>query len=167
MQPAPPTLHLMCGKIASGKSTLAARLGTDPGTVMIAEDDWLGGLFGDEIASVGDYVRCAAKLRPIMGAHVAALLGAGVSVVLDFPANTVETRQWMRTILEQTGASHVMHVLDVPDTVCLNRLDARNAKGGHAFAATREQFRRISSHYIEPRPEEGFHVVVHDGSGPL
>lgn len=33
---APATLHLLCGKIASGKSTLAAELSAAPGCVVIS-----------------------------------------------------------------------------------------------------------------------------------
>lgn len=157
-----PTLHLLCGKIASGKSTLTARLGSLDATVVIAEDDWLNALYSDEMSSISDYVRCTSKLRQIMGPHVAALLNAGISVVLDFPANTVETRDWMRGILEQTNAAHQLHVLDVPDEVCMARLNARNAHGDHPFAVTEEQFRQISSHFRAPSPDEGFDIVLHE-----
>lgn len=160
-----PTLHLVCGKIASGKSTLTAGLGRAAGTVVIAEDAWLHALFADQMASVSDYVRCSAKLREAIGPHIAALLNVGVSVVLDFPANTVETRRWMRGILDRTDASHVLHVLDVPDEVCLARLRARNAGGDHPFAATEEQFRRIAAHFVPPSPDEGFTIVVHRDGG--
>lgn len=157
-----PTLHLVCGKIASGKSTLTARLGSLEGTVVIAEDDWLGVLYADEMTSISDYVRCTSKLRRIMGPHVASLLNAGVSVVLDFPANTLETRNWMRGILDQTNAAHQLHVLDVPDEVCLARLRARNAQGDHPFTATEEQFRQISRHFLPPSADEGFNIVLHE-----
>lgn len=33
-----PTLHLVCGKAAAGKSTLAGELGQGAGVVVIAED---------------------------------------------------------------------------------------------------------------------------------
>ncbi|MYM54170.1 AAA family ATPase [Thalassovita mangrovi] len=160
-----PTLHMLCGKIAAGKSTLSSRLEGQDGTVLIAEDDWLNALFAEEMATAADYVRYAAKLRQAMGPHVAALLNAGVSVVLDFPANTVENRAWMRGILQATGAAHQLHVLDVPDEVCLARLRARNAQGDHPFAATEAQFRQFSKHYVAPSPEEGFDVVVHGVEG--
>lgn len=139
-----PTLHLLCGKIASGKSTLTAQLGCLEGTVVIAEDDWLDALYSDEMSSLSDYVRCSSKLRKIIGPHVASLLNAGVSVVLDFHANTIEARNWMRGILEQTNAGHKLHVLDVPDEICMARLHARNAQGDHPFAATEEQFQQVS-----------------------
>lgn len=38
------TLHMLCGMIASGKSTMAAQLGATTGTVLIAEDAWLDAL---------------------------------------------------------------------------------------------------------------------------
>lgn len=154
-------LHMLCGKIASGKSTLAAELARAPGTVLIAEDEWLGALYGGEMADIADFVRRSAMLRAAMGPHVAHLLNAGVSVVLDFQANTVESRSWMRTILDETGAAHRLHVLSASDETCLARLRERNAAGTHAFAATEAQFHRISAHHVEPTPDEGFEVVVH------
>lgn len=161
MPPLPPTLHLLCGKAASGKSTLTAELGRLGGTVVIAEDDWLNALFSSEMSSLSDYVRCMTKLRTIMGPHVTSLLNAGVSVVLDFQANTLASRDWMRNILEETGAAHQLHLLDVPDEVCIARLRARNAQGDHPFAATEEQFRQLSKHFIAPSANEGFNVVLH------
>ncbi|WP_082637112.1 AAA family ATPase [Ruegeria atlantica] len=64
------TLHLLCGKVASGKSTLAAELAKRDAVVLISEDEWLSALFGDQMKSLQDYVNCALKLRPVMGRHV-------------------------------------------------------------------------------------------------
>ncbi|MDQ0395572.1 AAA family ATPase [Labrys monachus] len=155
------TLHLLCGKIASGKSTLTAQLGRLPNTVVVSEDHWLSRLYPGAMTSVADYIRCSAHLRDAMGSHLVALLTCGVSVVLDFPANTPAQRTWMRALFEEAGASHQLHYLDVPDAVCKARLRARNARGEHAFAATDEQFDLITSHFIAPAPDEGFNVVVH------
>jgi predicted kinase len=155
------TLHLLCGKIAAGKSTLTAELGSVPHTIVISEDEWLSRLYPDEMTTVGDYVRCSARLREAMGPHVTRLLNAGVSVVLDFPANTLANRAWMRSIFETAGVAHQLHYLDVPDDVCKARLRARNASGEHAFAATDEQFDLITSYFVAPKPEEGFDVIVH------
>jgi predicted kinase len=161
MSPTLPTLHLLCGKIASGKSTLTAQLGSLDGTVVIAEDDWLNTLYSGEMSSISDDGRCMSKLREIIGPHVISLLNAGVSVVLDFQANTLESRNWMRRILEQTNAAHELHVLDVPDEVCITRLHARNAQGDHPFSTSEEQFRQFSNYFVAPSPEEGFNIVLH------
>lgn len=161
MTSAPATLHLLCGKIASGKSTLAAELVALPGCVVISEDQWLAALWQDEMHSVADYVRVAAKLRKAMTPHLVALLNAGVSVVLDFPANTRANRDWMRSVIEASSADHRLHYLDVPDTLCKSRLHARNQGGEHVFAATDEQFALITRYFEPPQEEEGFHLVRH------
>ncbi len=161
MSPTSSTLHMLCGKIAAGKSTLASRLASQCHTVLVAEDAWLSALYPGEMTSASDYVRCSAKLREIMGPHVASVLNAGVSVVLDFPANTVEARAWMRGILAGTDASHQLHVLDAPDELCLERLRKRNARGDHPFAVTDAQFRQICSHFVAPTPDEGFAITWH------
>lgn len=155
------TLHMLCGKIAAGKSTLAAKLGSAEGTVTLSEDMWLGKLFSDQISSPADYVRCSAKLREAIGPHVVALLNAGVSVVLDFPANTLENRNWMRSILDQTQADHALHVLNPPDATCLERLHKRNATQDHPFAATEKQFELFSKFFVLPSEEEAFIIVEH------
>lgn len=156
-----PTLHLMCGKIASGKSTLAANLGSEYGHVTISEDDWLATLFSDQMRSISDYVRCSNKLQHIMGTHVASLLNAGVCVVLDFPANTIAQRAWLRDIINATDAQHQLHYLDVPDKTCIERLHDRNALGEHPFAASEEQFALISKHFVPPTDDEGFNIIYH------
>ena len=155
------TLHLLCGKIASGKSTLAQKLSAQENTVMISEDEWLDALFADQLDTIDDYMRCASKLRDIFAPHIIALLDAGMSVVLDFQANTVESRAWMRGILKQTNASHRMHVLAAPDVLCLARLERRNARGNHAFSVSETQFRVLSKHFSPPTEDEGFCIVTH------
>ena len=155
------TLHLLCGKIAAGKSTLTATLSAAPDTITLSEDHWLARLYPGEINTVADYVRHAARLREAIAPHVEHLLGAGLSVVLDFPANTLANRAWMRGIIDRSGARHVLHVLDVPDAVCRARLRARNAGGQHDFAATDAEFEAITAHFVAPTDAEGFDIVVH------
>jgi predicted kinase len=159
MQARPAVLHILCGKIASGKSTLSAQLASEPGTIVLNEDQWLAHLYQDEMHSVADYVRCSARLRQAIAPHAISLLRAGVSVVLDFPANTVANRQWMMSIITGSGADHRLHYLNVPEEVCKARLRERNQAGTHQFSVTDEQFDLISRHFVAPEPEEGFNVI--------
>ena len=156
-----PTLHMVCGKIASGKSTLCSKLGASPGTIVISEDAWLGGLFADKMKTGVDFLQYSTKLRTTITPHVTALLNAGLSVVLDFAANTVAQRQWMQEIVLASGAEHQLHYLDVADEVCLERLRARNAEGKHEFAATEAQFRKFTAHFVPPADDEGLTIVRH------
>jgi predicted kinase len=162
----PGVLHMVCGKIGSGKSTLAARLAAEARTVLVSEDDWLARLYPGEIQALPDYVRCAARLRSAMAGHVEALLQAGVSVVLDFPSNTPDSRRWARGVFERAEAPHQLHFLDAPDDLCKARLHARNAAGEHPFQTTDAQFDEITRHFTAPQPHEGFDVIRHAPAGP-
>ena len=151
------TLHLLCGKIAAGKSTLSVKLGGAKNTIVISEDRWIDGLYPSEIKTLGDYfVRCE-RLRGTLAPHVVALLRAGVSVVLDFHANTLGARRWMRTLFEEAGASHQLHFLDVPDEVCRARMHARKAAGGDGVSDA--EFDHVTSFFVPPDPSEGFNVI--------
>ncbi len=158
---APPTLHLFCGKAAAGKSTLANALAREPGTILLREDFWLSGLFGEELVSLKDYVRCSGRLKQTLTPHIVSLLQAGLTVILDFPANTRENRLWMRQLFEAAGCDHQLHVFDVPDDVCKARLRKRNASGNHEFSVSDADFDRISSHFQPPEEAEGFILVRH------
>ena len=153
-----PTLHILCGKIASGKSTLAATLTQTSGSVMLSEDSWLALLFKESMQSVEDYVHYSAVLKRAIKPHVIALLQAGVNVILDFPANTVASRQWMMSMIQESRAQHVLHYLVVSDETCKARLLQRNAAGNHDFAATDAQFELITRYFAPPADEEGFQV---------
>jgi predicted kinase len=152
---------MVCGKIGSGKSTLAKQLAAQPATVLISEDVWLAQLYPNEIHALADYVRCAGRLRTAMAEHIQTLLFAGVSVVLDFPANTVSTRAWARGIFENANAAHRLHFLDLSDEVCKTRLRARNAAGEHPFETSDDEFDQITRYFVAPSTEEGFTVIRH------
>jgi predicted kinase len=155
-------LHLVCGKIAAGKSTLTQHIAARPHTVLISEDSWLSTLYAGEIRALDDYVRRSRQLRSVLASHVEALLLGGLSVVLDFPANTIGQRQWMKDIINRAGVAHELHYLDITDEVCRTRLRARNASGSHPFAPTDAEFDEINRHFTPPTDEEGFHVVRHE-----
>ena len=80
------TLHLMCGKIASGKSTLAKTLAVQHRAILLSEDKWLASLYPGAINSVTDYTGYSLRVRSVLGPLVVDMLESGVSVVLDFPA---------------------------------------------------------------------------------
>jgi predicted kinase len=156
-----PTLYLFCGKIASGKSTLARRLAARPATLLVSEDHWTSNLFADDLKTIEDYTRYSARLRAAMGPHVVDVLRQGLSVSLDFQANTIRVRGWMRSLITQADVAHELHVLDVPDTICKQRLRDRNAGGAHPFQVSEADYDLFTSYFVPPGPGEGFNVVVH------
>jgi len=157
----PTTLHLLCGKIAAGKSTLARRLATRPATLLITMDDWMSILFPTENRTIEDFALLSARLRAAMGPHVVDILRCDLSVVLDFPANNVRWRTWMRSLIAEAQVAHELHVLDVPDVICKERLRQRNESGKHQYQVDEATYDQFMSYFVLPTPEEGFNIVVH------
>ncbi len=160
-----PTLHLLCGKIASGKSTLGETLATRHAALLLSEDHWLSALYPGQITSVSDYVQHARRLRAVVGPLVTDLLSKGLEVVLDFPANRPEDRQWLGGLATAAGATALLHYLELDDALCLERLQARNGRGEHAFAATQAEFELITRHFQAPHADEGLQVRTHGSIG--
>ena len=132
-----------------------------PATLLISEDHWTSHLFSDDLRTIDDYGRFSARLRAAMGPHVVDILRQGLSVVLDFPANTVSNRNWMRSLISEANAAHQLHLLDVPDTVCKQRLRQRNQSGEHPFQVSEAEYDLFTSYFVPPGPGEGFKVIVH------
>jgi predicted kinase len=160
-------LHMVCGKIASGKSTLTARLVDAPRTVLISEDKWMACLYPDEIHTLTDYASRAARMKTVLTEHIQALLAGGLSVILDFPFNTAGTRAWGRSLFEAVGCEHRLHYLDVSDKICKSRLMARNMSGEHPFQTSEEQYDQITRYFVVPVPDERFNMLVYDETGQV
>lgn len=154
-------LFLISGKIASGKSTLARKLASENEALLISQDEWLSCLFTDEIHNLEDYVKYLARLSKVMGGHIAGILKAGASVVLDFPANTVQSRAWMKNIADSANRPCELHFIDVPDETCLARLKLRNLEGAHEYKVNEEEFRQFTNYFVAPTQAEGFKVLRH------
>lgn len=108
-------------------------------------------------------MRLARQIREVVGPLVIDLLRAGVTVVLDFPANTPQDRQWLRGLADVVGVSHCVHYIEVGDDTCRARLHLRNQRGEHEFAATDAEFDLITSYFCAPGEGEGLRIEVHRG----
>ena len=155
-------LIFFSGKMAAGKSTLAKQLGERENAVLISQDELSETLFPGMVVNVATYLEYSGRINRMVAPLVASMLAKGVSVVLDFPANTVGQRAWFRSIIEQSRADHELHFLDTPDAICKAQLKARSA---HLPPGTKwttdEDFELIASHFRPPSPEEGLNVILH------
>ena len=148
--------------MASGKSTLAKRLAERENAILLIQDELSETLFPGMVVNVATYLEYSGRINRMVAPQVAAILAKGVSVVLDFPANTVNQRAWFREIIDRTGVEHELHFVDTPDAICKAQLKARSAHlpPGTKWT-TEEDFELVSSHFVAPAADEGFNVVVH------
>ncbi len=148
--------------MAAGKSTLARKLAEKNSAILLVEDEWLSQLFPDEIATMSDYIKYVPRLQKVLISHVNSLLSHGVSVVMDFPANTVDQRQWFRGLFEAANVAHTLHYLDISNEVCKQQLRerSRGKPKGSAFT-TEAEFEAITKYFQPPSNNEGFNMLIH------
>lgn len=157
----PAVLYFMCGKMGAGKSTLAKSLASANDAVLLSEDALLRELYPSEIVDVDAYVSYSGRVRRALAEPVCSLLRLGISVVLDFPANTVGQRAWFRELLCSSGAAHELHFVDVPDATCKQQLRERNLTGTCDPLQDEATFDLLATYFAPPTAEESFVVVHH------
>jgi len=161
MNPTPAKLLFMCGKMAAGKTTLAAQLARTHDAVLLVQDELLAALYPGEILSIADFVRCSARLRDAITPTIVALLRRGITVVLDFPGNTRTQRAWFRSLFEQAAVDHELHFVDADDALCKRQLRQRSAGLPPGTPWTTDaEFDAITAYFEAPAADEGFTVVT-------
>lgn len=157
-----PVLHFICGKIASGKTTLARKIANDTGAIFICEDEWLSKLYADDIKSFEDYIKYTNRMKTLLYSHVGQLLKKNISVVFDFAGNTPNHRKWVRSVFEFAEANHKLYVLDVSDAECKKRLAQRNVDKPEGLywgvSPTEADYDLITKYFSKPSVEEGFNL---------
>jgi predicted kinase len=115
-------LLFLCGKMAAGKSTMARQLAARENAMLFEQDHWVETLFPGMIVNVATYLEYSGRINKLIAPIVVDLLRRGITVVMDFPGNTVNQRAWFRLIIGEAGAEHELHCLDTPDAICLAQL---------------------------------------------
>ena len=158
------TLHFICGKAASGKTTLARKLAMQHRAALFVEDEWLT-LLEAEIAGLADFGRHARRLRAALAPHAVQLLAIGTSVVFDFAGNTPKDRAWVRSIFENAVAAHMLHYIVASDELCKARLRLRNETrpaGLYYGTVSEALFDEVTRYFVPPADEENFLVTRYD-----
>lgn len=160
-------LHLLCGKMAAGKSTLSKQLAAREGAILLSQDELLDALFPGAVADLRAFVEYSTRIQVALTPHVCSLLSKGVSVVLDFPANTRKQRAWFRQLLDVSHAEHELHFIVASDELCKRQLRERSAERrltpGTKWT-TDADFDDVTAYFDPPSSEEGFNIVRHERS---
>ncbi|MFT2090452.1 AAA family ATPase [Paraglaciecola sp. 2405UD69-4] len=154
-------LTLFTGKMGAGKSTMSEVIAKRDNAVLISEDAWLSALFPNEIQVVEDYIRRSNLIKPQMKKLAQDILLTGTNLVLDYPANTVTQRVWLKSIFHEIGAPHELLYLKIPDQICLQQIEKRRIKHPERAATdTKEMFEIMTKYFQEPELNEGFNVTI-------
>jgi len=121
----PPTLYVMVGLPASGKSTRAKEIEEERRALRLTPDEWMIPLFGHHNA---DGKRDALEGRFVWLALQA--LRNGIDVVLDFGVWSKGERTALRSMAAEAGASCELVYLEIDEQEQCLRRDGRAASDG-------------------------------------
>lgn len=156
-----PTVHLLCGYAASGKTTFARRISAEAGAVRFTLDEWMLSLY-DLVPSDPSYGPAAARAKELIWSVALQCLSRGLDVVLDWSQwSRLQRSEWSARA-RQAGARAVVHHLDLPLETALQRLAARNLErppGTHVLDP-REARRFFEAFFEPPGPDEGLEIVL-------
>ena len=156
-------LLFFCGKMAAGKSTLAASLPTRENAMLFVQDEWLDTLYPNGVINVATYLEYSGenkqdcwRLSSSTCCHVACR-----SCSTFRPTRGTSGRGFAASSSVPAPRTNCTFV-DTSDAVCKAQLRARSA---HLPPGTKwtseEDFELISSHFRAPAEDEGFNVIVH------
>lgn len=158
-------LLFMCGKMAAGKTTLSRSLAATERGVLLVQDDLLERLYPGEFVDFAAFLKQSARLRTTLAPHIVSLLSFGMTVVLDFPANTRRSRAWFREIFERASADHELHFIVASDELCKRQLKQRSRDLNLALGTkwtTDADFDEVTSYFEPPATDERFNVIRHE-----
>jgi len=137
-------IHLVCGPIGAGKTTLAHQLAEEHGAIRFSEDEWLKQLFvpdapeglmnepAEVIATwaMDKYQRCRGQIWLVFQQ----LLEQGVSVVLDGAAANKTQRDLIRQKASDHGVGFQLHYVTADPEIRKTRVLERNSVQGETYS---------------------------------
>lgn len=161
-----PLLVIVCGKPATGKTTLAARLAADLALPLFTKDRLKETLF-DTLGSADRAWsrRLGAASMELLDQIAATLVAAGQSLVVEANFSAERATPFYQSLVERHGVRIAQVCLTAEPKTILRRFEQRAASGerhpGHVELANMDEFRETLLHTAyAPLPLDGALFVV-------
>lgn len=118
-------VHLLCGKICSGKTTYAKLLAKEHPAVILSCDEVALTLFGSDLGQRHDEV--LAKVRCYLLKKAAETARAGADVILDWGFWSEQDRRETTAYFENAKVPVRWHYISVSEEVWQRNIERRNA----------------------------------------
>ena len=147
---------LLCGKIASGKTTYAQRISSEENAVILSVDEITIGILGGELGEQHDAI--AERTQRYLFAKSLEILHAGANVLLDWGFWTKERRKAARSFYESQGIACEFHYIDLEDETWQTNIMLRNqavlAGSTDAYYVDEGLRNKLEAAFEVPHPNE-------------
>jgi len=146
----------LCGKICSGKTTLARRLLAEGGAVLLSCDEVADMIFHKDLGERHDSVM--EDVKRYLHKKAADVLAAGCDVILDWGFWKSAERAALKKQYDLPGVEQVWYYIDVEDSRWLRNIEMRNADvlAGKStdYFVDEGLKRKLLANFEPPTPEE-------------
>ena len=149
-------ITILCGRVAAGKTALAAYLKRETGAAVLSCDDLMLTVFDGCLGEAHD--RTAMKCLTYLFSLAAQLDGLGVDAVLDYGFWLRAERDAARAYFTARGVPHRLVLVEVSEPLRRVRLAARNAAlrqaTGRVYRIEGALLDRMDAKFEPPGPDE-------------
>jgi predicted kinase len=148
-------LHIICGFVGSGKTTLAKKLEKQYGAIRFSTDEWMIELFNFNGSFGKKYKDSKKRCKEFIWKLSKKILLSGRDVVLDFGFWSRKERALFVKRARLIGAEPILYFLDVPIEQLRRRVNFRNKKlDTKTFNITEKWFNKWLPLFESPEPTE-------------
>lgn len=122
-----PKVFILCGKIASGKTTYANLLCEEANAMNLSIDDVMLKLY-DNCLGPEKHRKVMEQITAYFLTLIPQIFHKGCSVVLDYGYWTKSERDWIKEQCKNAAFPYEVHYLEIEEEIRLNRLHDRNLK---------------------------------------
>lgn len=150
-------IHLILGRLCSGKTTLAKAMAQEKKAVLLSCDELMLTLFPEDgLGSAYDTI--SSRVKEYLWKKAFELIDAEVNVVLDWGFWTKAARQDAFSRCREKNVPFVRHLIDISDEEWRRRIEKRNqaVRQGQtqAYQVDEGLYRKFLSRYEAPSADE-------------
>ncbi len=148
-------LHIICGFVGAGKTTLAKKLEKQYKAIRFSTDEWMIELFNFKGDFGKKYIDSKKRSKEFIWKLSKKILLLERDVILDFGFWSKKERALFFKRAKQIGVEPILYYLDVPIEELKKRVNSRNKKlNKKTFNITKEWFNKWLPLFEEPKFSE-------------
>ncbi|MEM7278753.1 MAG: ATP-binding protein [Pseudomonadota bacterium] len=154
-----PIVHLLCGRIGSGKTSFAKRLERETGAVRFTHDEWVHRAYGS-CPPETDYADIAARINTEIWNAAIERAASGQDSILDYGFWTRDSRDLARERVARAGAVTQCYYVRCPVSVAQTRtLERSEAPPSDSLWIDAAAFQKLNALFEPPHDDEEFVVI--------